>query len=268
MKPANSDGRQARTIAVEHAGIAHPKIESEHHGLHYQPDRQSEGRGHDIAGQPQTQDRTAVAYRRQREHRTGCEPEQRRPDVDGGTGFERHDQHAGGGDHDGRRHRRRHGVSKKDRAEQRDLHRLGLDVGIDHYERAVVHGGEHQRRGGNLCQGAVDDPGPERERRARQALREGDHHPGEENERERRSEQEPHMGRAHCAEPGRELVLRGIAHGLGGSRNDREHRPQPPGFGHSPAPLPPNAAPASLKGRRPARAIRNTRASTPHANAT
>ena len=108
---------------------------------------------------------------------------------------------------------------RKTQAEQRDLHRLGLDVGIDHHERAVVHGGEHQRGGGDLRQRADDHPGPKGERRLRQALPERDHHAGEEDERERNAEQEAHMGRAHGAEPRGELALRGIAHGLRRSRD-------------------------------------------------
>ena len=44
----------------------------------------------------------------------------------------------------------RHLVAEEDQAEQRDLHRLGLDVGDGHDERALAHGGEHQRGGGDL----------------------------------------------------------------------------------------------------------------------
>src|SRR5262249_8702181 len=68
---------------------------------------------------------------------------------------------------------------------------------------------------------------PKDQRRPRQVLAERDHHGGEEDKSERKSEQEAHMGSAHGAQLGGELALRGVAHGLRGSGNDGKDDPEP-----------------------------------------
>ena len=120
---------------------------------------------------------------------------------------------------------------RKTRPNSASLHRLGLDVGVDHDEGAVVHGGEHQRGGDDLRQRAVEHPGPERQRRARQRGAGRDQHGGEKHQRERKPEQEPHMGRADGAELRGELALGGVAHGLRGGGDDGEDDPEPDASG-------------------------------------
>jgi hypothetical protein len=143
------------------------------------------------------------------------------------AGLERHHHHARGGDQDGERQPRGHGIAEQNEPEQRDLHRLGLDIRDADHERALVHRRQHQGGGGHLRQGAVDDPGPIGRARARQARATGDQHARQEQQRKRKSEQEADMRRPHRAERGRELPLRSIAHGLAEGRNDRKQRPEP-----------------------------------------
>ena len=83
-----------------------------------------------------------------------------------------------------------------------------------------------------LRQGAVDHPGPEHERRARQRRPGCDQHGGEKHQRERKPEQETHMGGADGAELRSEPALGGIAHGLRGRGDDREDDPEPARVGH------------------------------------
>ena len=144
-----------------------------------------------------------------------------------GAWLERHGDHAGGCDQDGGRHPGRHDVAEENEAEQRRLHRLGLDVGIDHHERAIVHGGKHQGGGGHLRQRAEDDPGPKGRRRPRKTLPERDHHAGKEDEREWKPEQKTHVGRAHGAKPRGQFALCRVAHGLRGGGDDGEDGPEP-----------------------------------------
>ena len=56
-------------------------------------------------------------------------------------------------------------VAEEDQAEQRDLHRLGLDIGVSDHERALAHHRQHGRGGANLGQRAADHPEPEQRRR-------------------------------------------------------------------------------------------------------
>ena len=55
-----------------------------------------------------------------------------------------HDDDTGRRDHDRSHHRHADDIAEEDRAEDRHLDRLGLDVGNDDDERALAHRGEHR----------------------------------------------------------------------------------------------------------------------------
>ncbi len=138
------------------------------------------------------------------------------------------------GDDDRDHHRQRHHVAEKNQAEDRDLDRLGLDIGDGDDERALAHRREHQRGRRDLRRGAVAAP------RARTPMPVcGSGAPvhsittGEKDERKRKAEQEPHMGGAERAERAGQLALHRIAHGLRGRGDDREDDPEP-GIARSP----------------------------------
>ena len=71
-----------------------------------------------------------------------------------GARFERDHQHAGGSDQDRSGHERRDLVAEEDQAEQRHLHRLGLDEGVGHHEGTLAHHRQHSGGGGDLHQRA------------------------------------------------------------------------------------------------------------------
>jgi hypothetical protein len=116
---------------------------------------------------------------------------------------------------------------KEKQPEQGSLHRLGLDVRVDHDERAVVHGGEHECGRGDLCERAIEHPGPENGRRARQRLFGCDEDDREEHQRERKTEQEAHVRRPDRAECHGELALGGVAHRLACRGDNGEDGPEP-----------------------------------------
>jgi hypothetical protein len=228
MKPANSDGRQARKIAAQH------KPAGQQRGLDRQPHRHREGGGHDEIRIVQAEDRAAVADRREREARAGREPERRRHHVAAQrSGFERHHHHAGGRQQDGERHRRRDVVAEEHEPEQRHLDRLGLDVGDRHHERALAHRGQHQGGGRDLQERAGQHPRPKNEAGPRQRRAADGDDAGEKQARERQAEQEPHMRRADRAEPAGELALGRVAHGLRRRRDQGEDGPQPGRCSHA-----------------------------------
>ena len=141
----------------------------------------------------------------------------------------RHDHHAGGGDQDRRHHRPGHDIAEKNEPEHRDLDRFGLDVGDGDDERALAHGGKHQRGGGDLRKRAVDHPGPKAQPRPRQRRAGRHQHAGKKNDREGKTEQKPHMRRADGAETAGQLALHRVAQGLGECGNDGEDGPKPAG---------------------------------------
>ena len=65
MKPANSDGFQARKIANSTARAAQRQIERQHDRLHGEADRERERRRHDVIRQGEIEDGAAKADRRQ-----------------------------------------------------------------------------------------------------------------------------------------------------------------------------------------------------------
>ena len=106
-------------------------------------------------------------------------------------------------------------VAEKDQAEQRHLHRLGLDIGVSDDEGALAHHRQHGRGGADLRQRAEHHPRPENSRRVRQAVAaEIDHARQKDEQRERKAEQKTHMRRADGAERRRQFALHGIARGL------------------------------------------------------
>ena len=141
--------------------------------------------------------------------------------------FGRHDHDAGSGDDDRRHHRPRQHVAEKNQAEYCDLDRLGLDVGDGDDERAFAHGDEHQRGGGDLREGAENDPRPESPSRPWQRRSGRQHHADEEHQHERKAEQKSDMGGADGAELDRQFALHGVAQRLRKRGNDGEDGPQP-----------------------------------------
>ncbi len=57
-------------------------------------------------------------------------------------------------------------IAEKDKAEDRGLDRLGLQIRRRHHERAVVHRQQHQSGGDDLAERAEQQPRPERRRSA------------------------------------------------------------------------------------------------------
>ena len=182
----------------------------------------------------QRQDRAAVADRREREHAAAGEPEQRRAHTAGRSRLERHHHHAGRRDQDGDRHGQRQLVAEEDEPEQGDLYRLGLEIGDGDDEGALAHRGEHEPGCQHLSQRTVEHPRPERPARLRQRPPGREQDAGKKHERERKAEQEAHMGGADRAEARGQLALHGVARGLAGRGNQREHRPEPGAVEHYP----------------------------------
>jgi hypothetical protein len=116
-------------------------------------------------------------------------------------------------------------ITEEYQAEQRHLDGLGLDIGDGDDERALPHGGQHQRGRGDLHERAVEHPGPETRARPRQGRARDEHDAGQEEQREGKAEQEAHMGGADRAELDGQLALRRIARGLRRGRDDGEDGP-------------------------------------------
>jgi hypothetical protein len=108
--------------------------------------------------------------------------------IAAGAGLERDHDHAGGRDQNGGGGERRDPVAQKDQAEECDLHRLGLDIGVGDDERALAHGGKHERGGGDLRSGAGDHPWPEYGRDMRQAFAGRQHDADQQDQREGKTE--------------------------------------------------------------------------------
>jgi hypothetical protein len=72
--------------------------------------------------------------------------------------LQRDHDHARGGDQDRGGRQRRDVVAEENQTEQRDLHRLGLDIGVGDDERALAHHRQHSGGGADLGQRAEDDP--------------------------------------------------------------------------------------------------------------
>ena len=53
IRPANSDGFQARRMAIIADGCSQPQIQRQHDRLHHQADHQRKGRRHDEIRQPE-----------------------------------------------------------------------------------------------------------------------------------------------------------------------------------------------------------------------
>ena len=113
-------------------------------------------------------------------------------------------------------------IAEKDEAEDRGLDRLGLQVRRRHHERAVVHRQQHQCRGGDLAEGAEQQPGPERRDRPRRGIAGDRQHNREEDDRKRKSEQKADIGRAPGPERTRQRPLHRIAGDLPERSNDGE----------------------------------------------
>jgi hypothetical protein len=143
-----------------------------------------------------------------------------------GAWLERDHDHPGGRDQDRRCRQRRDFVAKKNEPKQRNLHRLGLDIGVRDDERSFAHRSEHQRGGGDLSERPREHPGPEGGRRRRQVIAGDRDEPEQKKQRERKSEQETHMGRADRAEGCGQLALHGVTRGLCRRSNQREDGPE------------------------------------------
>ena len=139
---------------------------------------------------------------------------------------QRCDDDADGGDQD--RDHLQHGqmIAEKDKAEDRGLDRLGLQIRRRHHERAVVHGKQHHAGAGDLAQCAEQQPRPERSRRPRHVVAAHRHHDRKEQDRERKAEQEADIGRAPGAERPRQRSLHRIARDLAERSNDGEGNPE------------------------------------------
>ena len=184
-------------------------------------------RQHEIR-KPEGQDRTAIADGRQREHCAAAEPDKRRPRGTGiaGAWLERDHDHPGGRNQDRRSGQQRDFVAEKNEPKQRNLHRLGLDIGVRDDERSFAHRSEHQRGGRDLSERSREHPGPEGRRRRRQVIAGDCDEPEQKKQRERKSEQEAHMGRADRAEVCGQLALHGVTRGLCRRSDQREDGPE------------------------------------------
>ena len=99
------------------------------------------------------------------------------------------------------------GIPEKHETEHGDLHRLRLDVGDRHHERAFVHCAQHECSGEDLGQRAEQDPRPIDRRRVRQAASARQRDRRKKQERERKTKQEADVGCANRAQRTGQLAL-------------------------------------------------------------